>query len=281
MTEALTTITQVAILTFVLTSMVGLGLSLTVRQILEPLQNVRLVVLALLVSFVVAPAAAWGLATLFGLDDAQSLGLLLLGVAAGAPFLPQLAQMAHGTVAYSVGLMVLLMVVTVGYVPLVLPLLVDGVEVSAWDIARPLLLLMLLPLAIALAVRARYPDAATLAPVMSRISSSALALGIGAGVVVGLPSIWDQIGTGVLLATLLFAVVVLAIGYLLGGDAREQRVVSGLGAAQRNLSAALLIAGTSFSGTPEVLVTVMVASLLLTAVLLLAAAEIGRRTPAA
>jgi BASS family bile acid:Na+ symporter len=39
-------------------------------------------------------------------------GLLLLGTAAGAPFLPKLAQIAKGNLAFAVGLMVLLMVVT-------------------------------------------------------------------------------------------------------------------------------------------------------------------------
>lgn len=279
MSEVVVEVARVAILTFVLASMVGLGLSLTVRQILTPLRDVRLVALGLLTSFVVAPGGAWAVAELFGLDDQQSLGLLLLGVAAGAPFLPKLAQLAHAAVAYSVGLMVLLMVVTVGYVPLVLPLLVEGVTVSAWEIAQPLLVLMLLPLAVALAVRARYPGSASLAPALTQVSTVALALGIGAAVLVGLPQIWDQIGTGVLLATLVLVLVCLAVGYLLGGAGREQRVVTALGTGQRNLSAALLIAGTSFDDTPEVLVTVMVASLLLTGTLLLVAGELGRRAP--
>ncbi|WP_418275652.1 bile acid:sodium symporter family protein [Isoptericola jiangsuensis] len=277
MTDVLTTIAQVAILVFVLTSMIGLGLSLTVRQILDPLKDARKVVLGLVLSFVVAPALAWGIAAVFGLSDSATLGLLLLGVAAGAPFLPKLTQMAHGEVPYSVALMILLMVVTVGYVPLVLPLLVDGVAVSAWDIARPLLTLMLLPLAVALVVRARYPQSADLAPRFNQISSASMALGIGAGIVVALPQIWDQVGTGVILATLLMVVVLLLVGYLLGGSGRDQRVVTALGTAQRNLSAALLIAGTSFMDTPEVLVTVLVASLVLTAALLGTAAELGRR----
>lgn len=279
MTDILTALAQVTILVFVLTSMIALGLSLTIQQVIAPLRDVKVVVLALVANFVVAPAAAWGIATLFQLSDDQRIGLLLLGMAAGAPFLPKLAQMAKGAVPYSVGLMVLLMVVTVGYVPLMLPVLVDGVDVSAWDIARPLVFLMLLPLAIALAVRARYPDSANLAPVLNTVSTSSLALGIGAAVIVALPQIWDQVGTGVMVATVIFTIICLVLGYLLSGSAPGQRVVSSLGTAQRNLSAALLIAGTNFVDTPEVLVTVMVAALLLTALLLFSAAEAGRRSP--
>src|SRR3954447_11585306 len=61
-------------------------------------------------------------------------------------------QIAKGDLAFGVGLMVLLMVVTVGYLPIVLPLLLPGVSVDPAKIACSLFLLMLLPLAGALAV---------------------------------------------------------------------------------------------------------------------------------
>ena len=68
------------------------------------------------------PFAALALAKILRLDESMGIGLLLLGMAGGAPFLPKLAQIAKGNLAFAVGLMVLLMVVTVGYLPLVLPL---------------------------------------------------------------------------------------------------------------------------------------------------------------
>ena len=48
--------------------------------------------------------------------------------------------------------MVVLMVITVGYMPLVLPLLLEGVSVNPASIARSLILLMLIPLAVGLAL---------------------------------------------------------------------------------------------------------------------------------
>ncbi|GEK20815.1 bile acid:sodium symporter family protein [Cellulomonas xylanilytica] len=277
MSDALLDVAKVAILTFVLASMVALGLSLTVRQIVEPLRNARLVVLALVSNFVVAPAVAWGLAEVLGLDDSLTLGLLLLGTAAGAPFLPKLAQLAKGDVPYSVGLMILLMVVTIPYVPLVLGWLAPGLEVGAWDIAKPLVFLMLLPLAVALAVRARYDEAKALAAPLNTVGTVALALGLVLAVGLGLPELVDSFGTGAFVASALFVVVTLVVGYLIGGSDRDTRVVSGLGAAQRNLSAALLIATTSFTDQPEVLVMVMVGAVLIELILLPVAAELGRR----
>src|SRR5947208_9528604 len=158
--ELLQKATPVAMLVFVLSSMLAMGLGLTVGEIVAPLRNARLVVLSLLVNFVLMPLAALALADVLRLDQPLGVGLLLLGAAAGAPFLPKLAQIAKGNLAFGVGLMVLLMVVTVGYLPLVLPLLLPGVSVNPAKIASSLFLLMLLPLAGALALKARFADIA-------------------------------------------------------------------------------------------------------------------------
>ena len=165
----------VAMLGFVVSSMLAMGLGLTIRQIIEPLRNARLVLLALLANFVLMPLGALALAKLLWLDNPFAVGLLVLGCAAGAPFLPKLAELAKGNLAFSVGTMVLLMVVTVGYLPLVMPLLLPGVTVDPWNIARSLLLLMLLPLAAGLALKARYEDLARrVKPVFDWISNVSL-----------------------------------------------------------------------------------------------------------
>src|SRR5437588_1139370 len=142
----------IAMLSFVVSSMLAMGAGLTATQIIQPLRNVRLVILALLANFVLMPAGAVALAKALRLDEPFGVGLMLLGCAAGAPFLPKLAEFAKGNLAFAVGLMVLLMVVTVGYLPIVLPLLLPGVTVDPWQIARSLVLLMLLPLAGGLAL---------------------------------------------------------------------------------------------------------------------------------
>ena len=106
---------------------------------------------------------ALGLAALsriIPLDQDVQIGLLLMGTAAGAPFLPKLAQIAKADVAFAVGLMTLLMLVTIVYLPIVLPLLLPGVEVSALQIALSLVVTMLVPLVIGLFVKARYVGAA-------------------------------------------------------------------------------------------------------------------------
>ena len=171
--ELLSKAVPVAMLSFVVSSMLAMGTGLTIPQgLTKPLRNTQLVVLALVANFVVMPLGALALAKLLWLDEPFRVGLLLLGCAAGAPFLPKLAELAKGNLAFAVGAMVLLMVVTVGYLPIVLPLLLPGVTVDPWQILRSLLLLMLFPLVMGLALKAYYGDlAARVKPALDWISN--------------------------------------------------------------------------------------------------------------
>src|SRR5436305_11075623 len=126
----------VVVLVFVVSSMLAMGLGLTGGEIIAPLRNVRRVIMSLLANFVLVPLLALALAALLQLDQPLGIGLLLLGAAAGAPFLPKLAQLAKGNLAFAVGLMVLLMVVTVAYLPLILPIFLPGVSVNPAKIAQ-------------------------------------------------------------------------------------------------------------------------------------------------
>jgi BASS family bile acid:Na+ symporter len=258
--ELLQKATSVAMLIFVLSSMLAMGLGLTVSQIITPLRHARLVVLSLLANFVVMPLAALALAALLRLDQPLGVGLLLLGTAAGAPFLPKLAQIAEGNLAVAVGLMVLLMVVTVGYLPLVLPVLLPGVAVNPAKIARSLFLLMLLPLAGALAVKARFAVAAARTkPVLDRVSNLSLILLVVLITAANINNVLAVFGTRGILAGLLFIAVGFGMGWLLGGPGMDTRRVLALGTAQRNIAAALVVASQSFRDPKVVVMVVVVA----------------------
>jgi len=259
--QLLSNAATVAMLSFVVSSMLAMGAGLTVSQISEPLRNVRLVVLALLANFVVMPLAALALARVLWLDEPFGVGLLLLGCAAGAPFLPKLAELAKGNLAFAVGAMVLLMVVTVGYLPIVLPLLLPGVTVDPWEIARSLLVLMLLPLVIGLVLKARFGDlAARVKPVLDWISNVSLILLVCLITAANIDKVLQVFGTRGILAGLLFIGLGLGTGWLLGGSSADTRRVMALGTGQRNIAAALVVASQSFSD-PKVVVMVIVVAI--------------------
>src|SRR5213075_80232 len=251
---------------FVISSMLGIGLGLSVGEILAPLRNARLVILALVANFIVLPVGAIGLGRVVGLDEPFAIGLLLLASAAGAPFVPKLAQLARGNVAFGVGVMVLLMVVTVGYLPLALPVLLPGVTVDPWKIGRSLFLLMLLPLAVGLAGRAAVPAlAGRVKPVLDRISSLSLTVLMVAITGANLRNVLSVFG--------------FAAGWLLGGPGRDTRSVLALGTAQRNIAAALVV-GSGFAN-PKVVVMVVVVAIVGLFILMPTARLLSRSASAA
>src|SRR5216117_1315583 len=105
---------------------------------------IPITMLAFVANFVLMPFAAFVIARLLRLDQPLAIALVLLGTASGAPFLPLLARISKGNLAFAVGLMVLLMVVTVGFMPLVLPLMLEGVSVDPVKIGSSLVFLILL-----------------------------------------------------------------------------------------------------------------------------------------
>jgi len=247
-----------SVVVFVVSSTLGVGLRLTVSQILTPLRNGRLVALSLLANFVLAPLAAILLANVLGLAEPLRVGLLLCGVAAGAPFLLKLTELSKGNMAFGVGLMVVLMVVTVGYMPVMLPVLLEGVSVDSWKIAQSLIVLMLIPLAIGLLVRAQLESvAARVAPAVAVISTISMILVVVLTTAGHFKSVLAVLGTFGILAAIVFTAVCIGIGWLLGGPAADTRSVLALGTAQRNTAAALVVAGQNFDD-PDVVVMITV-----------------------
>ena len=276
MSEIIQVLSNIFTLVFVVGSMLALGLSLTMQQITDPLRNVSLVVRVLLANFVLVPLVAYLINLVIPMAEPLSIGLILLATAAGAPFLPKLVQLAKGEVATGVGLMVLLMVFTVIYVPIVLPLLLPGVSVNPLDIASSLVVLMLLPLAIGLLIKARYPEtAANLQPTFGQAANFGLMGLIATMILLNWRTILGTVGSGAILAALIFVVLSFVIGYFLAPN-QATRSTLGLGTAQRNVAAAMVIAGDNFAD-PNVLIMVLVGAMLMMALLLPLAGELGKR----
>ncbi len=277
--EFFSSIATIAGLLFVVGGMLGTGLSLTIAQIAQPLKNVRLVVVALLANFLLVPLFAYGITLVIPLDEPLEIGLLVLATVAGAPFLVKEVQAAKGDLPLGVGLMFLLMIVTVFYVPLVLPVLLPGVEVDGAAIAKSLIVSMLIPIVLGLLYRSYSLEGAQRwAPVMNKLSGIALLVMLVTGLGLNLSNIIDLIGSYGFLALVLFVVGSLLIGYVLGGRDPSVRKVMGLGTAQRNLAAAVLVCGLNFAGTMT-LPYVLVASIVLPLILYPRCATPGQARP--
>jgi predicted Na+-dependent transporter len=276
--DVLTAITQVGMLVFVVASMAAMGLGLTLAKIIDPLRDVRMVVLLLGANFVVVPVAAIIASRVLPMEQAAATAVVLIGCAAGAPFLPKLAQLSKGDPALAVGTMVLLMVGTIIYAPIVVPLAVDGADVDAWDIASSLVLFMLIPLGLGLVIRARYSSLADdWVGRAAQASSMGLLIGIGAALLVTWRDILGAIGSVIFIGVVVVLIAGLAAGFGSGfGRPLRDQVVLSFATAQRNIAAAIVIA-VSIGG--DVIIFTLVGALVIPIVLIVLAGEHGRRQP--
>lgn len=280
MTEFFSDLLTIATLVFAVSSMLSVGIRYTIQEIIGPLRNVRLVIGALLANFILVPALAYGITEFISIGENREIGLLVVASAAGAPFLIKLAQLAGASVAVAAGLLVMLLLVTIVYMPIVVPWIAPDADVNALDIAQPLVLTMLLPLVLGLIVdHLTKSRADRLLPYLGILTNIALVTLLVSTVIANFDQLINVFGTGAILAAFFFIAGAFVIGYVFGITGRGTREEMGLATAQRNIAAATVVATQSI-GEPDTIVMVVVTSAVAMAVLFPTAAVLRRRVEA-
>ena len=267
---------NLSVVLFVVATMLSMGLALNVSQIIAPLKRPLLVADVLVTNFVLVPLVALLVIFFIPVDEGTKIGLILLSLAAGAPFTPKLAELAKGDTALATAVMLLQMVATVVILPFALPMMLEGdISVDSLAIAKSLVIMMLIPLAIALWVKAKFETvASTWQGRMVKLSNVALVAIIILMAILHGKDVLAVLGYD-MVAVILFMIASLCIGYLAGGKFYHHRVVSSLSAGQRNVSAALVVAAQNFDDA-KVSIIIIAASILGLFILLFAAKKFAR-----
>lgn len=231
---------QVSLVIFMAGNLLDMGLRLKLKEALEGLRNVRFVVLSVLWGFVLCPALGYALTKVIPLEQPYAIGMVLLGMVPCAPFLPTMTDRARGDLAYAAAFMLLASVVTVVYMPLAVPVLVKGLTASAWTIAKPLLLFLVVPLAIGMAIQcASMPVALRIEPFVRKTTGIATLVMLALCIVVYGKGFVGAVGTYAIGTQILFFSVAVIASYVLSPGLKPgQKSVLSLGMATRNLGAA-------------------------------------------
>ena len=261
---------------FIISTMLNVGLTQKPSDIAQHLKNWPFVFKMLLANFVFAPLLMIVALHFAPFDPALKAGLLIFSLGAGAPLLIKLTQTAEHEVALGAAVMMLLTVVTVPYMPIVLPLVLSGVSVDAIAVAKSLLLQLLLPIGVGMLLAQFLPGMVRkLQPWVGRLGSIALYALIVVTLVGYYPNLLDIIGKGAFLVGLAFVGAAFGLGYLAGWGQDHLEDIGGLGTAQRNTAAGVIIALENFSN-PNVLVMLTLANMLGIVLLLLIAKMLSR-----
>jgi BASS family bile acid:Na+ symporter len=231
---------KISITVFMAGNLLGMGLKLSLQDAFRGLRNVRFVLLSLIWGFVLGPALAWLLTRLIPMDPSFAAGLILIGMTPVAPFLPMLTDRARGDINYAAVTMLLAAVVTVLYLPFGVALLLPDLTVSVWAIARPLLLLVLLPLAAGIGIRGLWKNAAgRIEHVLKKLTGLMTILMLVLIVVIYGKSFIEALGHFAVAAQLLLLAALTAASHISGfGMPANQKSVLSLGLSTRNLGAA-------------------------------------------
>ena len=230
----------------------GFGLKTTPDDLSYLIRRPGLLVRSLLAVFVVMPVVAVLLSLLFDFGPTVERALIALAVSPVPPLLPQKESRAVGDQNYALGLMAIVALLAMAVIPLEILILqsVAGrpLEMAEGAVVRVVLISTLLPLAAGMAVRSFMPGlVARIEKLVAMIAIVLLPLGLLLLLAGAAPDILVLIGdVRILIAMVVFLVVGLAVGHVLGRPDRNYSVVLALSTACRHPAIALSIAAANF-----------------------------------
>src|SRR5580693_2016216 len=215
-------------------TVLSLGMTYTVGQLVAPLHRVVLVIALVVLNAGVIPALAWGIAEIMPMNSKYVPGLVLATLGAGSAASLKAAQLAKRVdLPLAVSVVVVLQLVNIIAVPLWAGQVVTGASISAWDIVKILLLLVLLPLVVGLLIRARYADhAKAWQPELVKAANLALVVALATGIAGNWSTIVSMFGSWVIVTAIIIVIVAgvlgLLLGLLLGGRSAEVRTTTAM-----------------------------------------------------
>jgi bile acid:Na+ symporter, BASS family len=267
---------------FMAGSLLEMGLKLDLKKAAHAFRDVRFIVIALLWSFAIGPALAILLAKLLPLAEPYALGLILLGLAPCAPFVPLLAEKAGADLNDVAAYLLLASLGTLIILPIMIPIVAPTLSTDTWTIAKPLLLFIALPLAIGICFRLVNGDLAEKAhPIVKRVTSVDIIIMLGIVAVLYWRDFLSAVGSYAIGAQVLYYCLLGATAYGLGfGLSHEKKSALVLGLCTRNVGAAIAPLLSAPDADPRATVMCVLAVFITLAVGFGMAYLLGRRSSA-
>ena len=197
--------------------MFGMGMSLRIEDFKMVFSRPRDITVGCVAQFTVMPLLAWGLSRLFALDDALTVGVMLVGCCPGGTASNVITYLAKGDLALSVGMTATSTVLAPLLTPLLVWLLVgQTVNVDVAGMLLSILWVVILPIVAGLLVKWLWPrfsqQATAYLPAVSSLTICAIVLII----IAANASKLLAGGMVIILVVVLHNLCGLSLGYLIG-----------------------------------------------------------------
>jgi BASS family bile acid:Na+ symporter len=232
------------VLIFTVSNLAAMGLQVNMPDVMIALKNKTSITLIFVWGWILGPAFGYLITTVLPLEEPYAIALLLASLAPCAPFLQMIVVKAHGDMGFTGAFIPLVVVGTVVLMPLMAPLLINGLSIDSWDLAKPLILTILLPLIIGAMFKHYKGGAATrIFPVVKLLAKLSTLLTIVWCLLIYGRDMLNTAGSLALLSMTIFMVGMALVTYSFGfGMKQNQRSVMALGMGTRNIAAVLAAA---------------------------------------
>ena len=229
----------------------ALGLKVSPGSVLYLFRHERLLLKSVLAMNIIMLALVVEVGLSVSLPLPIKIALGTLAVSPVPPILPFQQEKAGGSPEYSIGLLAASALLSIVIAPLSI-LVVDRIKHAEWavppmQVAQTVLVSGLVPLVLGYAVRVKAPNfAAKIADPINKFSMALLILAFLPILYLSRNVMWDLVGRGVIITLVLFTLVGLTVGHLLGGPDPHNRRVLALATATRHPGVAMAIAALNF-----------------------------------
>jgi BASS family bile acid:Na+ symporter len=267
-----------ALVVMLLTLVASLGMTFSVKQILEPLRRVWLLAGTLVVNLALAPLVAIGVCHLFPLTSQARVGVAIVAVGAAGPVGLKSCELAkRADLAMAVSFTIVLQLVNIVAVPLWAKAIVTGATVNPWSILTDLLILVLAPLVVGLILRSRYPEHRDgWKAGLDKTSNIALYVLIAFGLAANWKAVVTSLGSWVILASVVIVLVYVVLGWAVAFRNQQAAITISMISAMRFTPIGLVVISTVLHNQGAYLTPALLFALVDTFVPLATGAEIGR-----
>ncbi len=225
----------------------ALGLNATLNDALYLLRRPGHLIRALVAMNVIMPIVAMALSMAYDFTPAVQISLVALALSPVPPIFPNKGFKAGGRSSYTIGLLVAIGLLSIIVVPVAAEIVRTAfgkpTYLSPSLIAKVVFMSVLLPLSAGIAVRYFAPQLAErFAKPLNSIAMIILILGVLPILFTAWPAITSLVGNGTILAFVIFVIIALVTGHLLGGPDPDDRTVLALSTAARHPAIAMAMA---------------------------------------
>jgi BASS family bile acid:Na+ symporter len=241
-------------------TMFSAGLSTTLSALGGVFKNVWLVVLVLIAAFIIRPLVGWGTAALLSLAVPAYIAMLLLAACPGAPFGAKLVMTARGDLSTGASLQVLMAAIGSITFPITANWLISAsglggdFSLPVWDLIKTVAVLQLIPFVVGIGVRHWSPEtAARWNPPVTKTSTYSFLVVLALALLGSWQTLIALIGSRTILAGIIFAVVMIILGYVVAVGGKKTRSSVALLEPISNAGPVFAAVAIAFNNDPEIL----------------------------